>query len=189
MEKEVQPVGVLFADEPRAVIECLLFVANEPLDLGTLSEIAGITKSDARILLQQLEELYNGEGRGIRLVEVAGGFQLITRPEMAPYIEKLYKPHTAALSHAALETLAIVTYRQPITRAEIEQIRGVKVEGVLTTLMERKLIREVGRKEGPGRPILYGTTKEFLTYFGLKDLKELPDLATFQSNKDNAPEE
>lgn len=175
-------MAMLFKQETKAIIESLLFVAIEPLTLSTLSQVLGVAEDDLKLLLEELMEEYNSGTRGIQLIMVGGGYQITTRPQYAPYIEKLYKKRVPSLSHAALETLAIIAYKQPITKNEIELIRGVKVDGVVSTLMERNLIQEVGRKKGPGRPILYGTTTDFLTYFGLKDLSELPQL-------DELPEE
>jgi len=170
---------VLFSETLLAALECLLFVAAEPLSIKNLANILETKEKDTEELLDSLARKYNDKESGIQLVRLAGGYQLCTRPEFSGYIEKLYKPQAHALSRAALETLAIVAYRQPITRAEMEQIRGVKVDGVVNTLMEKKLIQEIGRKEGPGRPILYGTSGQFLQYFGLDDLEDLPDPEKF----------
>ena len=178
--KEVEKMAVLFPDETKGVIECLLFVANEPVSLQTICEITEIEKEDALELLKELQEEYRQRRRGLQIVEIAKGYQLCTRPEFASYIERYYKPQTSSgLSRAALETLAIVAYKQPITRGVIELIRGVKVDRAIATLMEKELIKEVGRKDGPGRPVLIGTTQDFLRYFGLKDLKDLPDPEEF----------
>jgi segregation and condensation protein B len=174
MEKHIISGELLSSENYKAILECLLFVAPEPLKLEDLMEVAGLNKQDLEIILAELINEYQSPNRGIQLVKIAGGLQLMTKPEFAPYIEKIYKPHFAMLSQAALETLSIIAYRQPVTRAEIEQIRGVKVEGVLTSLLEKKLVKECGRRNSPGRPILYGTTKEFLIYFGLKSLDDLP---------------
>jgi segregation and condensation protein B len=165
-------MGMLFSDEIRKNIECLLFVAGEPLSVEKLAEITGAEQETVMVLIKELEEFY--QDRGFALKEVAGGWQFATRPERAEIIEKYYRPKASLLSKAALETLAIIAYRQPITRADIEEIRGVKIDGVLSTLLERKLVQDVGRKNGPGRPILYGTTVQFLNFFGLKSLEELP---------------
>jgi segregation and condensation protein B len=120
------------------------------------------------------------EGRGVRLVEIAGGFRLVTKQEYATWIKRLDKTKSAAkLSRSALESLAIIAYKQPIVKSEIEEIRGVETSGVVRTLLERKLVRIVGRKEVPGRPIMYGTTKFFLEHFGLNDLTQLPPLREF----------
>jgi segregation and condensation protein B len=164
--------------ELKAVIECLLFVSDKPLSLGMLQGL--LEDVDRRTLLAALDELkaeYDQAQRAFQLVEIAEGYQLVTRVQYAPWIRKLYKSRAGSkLSRAALETLAIVAYRQPITKAEIEDIRGVSVDSVLNLLLERKLARIVGRKEVVGRPMLYGTTKEFLHYFGLKDLNDMPML-------------
>ncbi|MPN64529.1 Segregation and condensation protein B [bioreactor metagenome] len=120
-----------------------------------------------------------GENRGVTIIEVAGGYQMCTKPELMPIVEKLAGVQETRLSSAAMETLSIVAFRQPITKQEIENIRGVKVDKVLVTLLDRGLINEVGRKEALGRPILYGTTNDFLKCFGLKSLQDLPDLSDF----------
>lgn len=160
----------------KLILEALLVAAPGPLTLRKLAEITGIEERDARRLVSELKEEYDLAGRAIEIREVAGGYKIYTRPEYAPYVEKLFPERRPPISQAALETLAIVAYRQPITRAELEAIRGVKVSGVLDHLLESKLVVEVGRKMGPGRPILYGTGRGFLQYFGLNDLKELPPL-------------
>ncbi len=132
----------------------------------------------AEQVIRELEKEYNeNPNRGITLVQLAGAFQLVTKKEYSTYLKKLVEsPHTTNLSQAGLETLAIIAYKQPITRMEIEEIRGVKTERPLHTLMAKALIKEVGRAEGAGRAYLYGTTKEFLDYFGLKSIEELPPL-------------
>lgn len=161
----------------RAIVEALIFASTRPI---TVIEIASILEIDlelAKKLVQELQKVYESEVRGIQIIEVAGGYQMATRPEYGPYVEKLERPGRGTpLSRAALETLAVVAYRQPVTRSEIEDIRGVNVEGALSTLIERGLVREVGRKQAPGRPILYGTTSKFLQYFGINSLEDLPPL-------------
>jgi len=162
----------------KAVIEGLLFAAgDEGLTLKQMALVLEINESTALDIINELINDYQQAGRGINLVEVAGTYQLTTKKEHAVYLKKLVEsPSSSSLSQAALETLAIIAYRQPITRAEVEEIRGVKTERPIQTLMAKALIKEVGRAEGTGRAILYGTTKEFLEYFGLKTLKELPPL-------------
>lgn len=164
----------LFPDETKSIIEALLFVANEPLSVKTIAEITERSAYDVEVLLKEIKADCERQMKGFCLLEVAEGYSFITRSEYAPYIEKLVKPRLNALTQAALETLAIIAYKQPVTKSEIDEIRGVNSDSALNTLLERTLIEETGRKEGPGRPILYGTTKDFLKYFGLKDLKELP---------------
>jgi segregation and condensation protein B len=161
----------------KSILESLLFVADEPLTLHRLTEVlddAG--KDDIAAALNELQSDFENGQRGVRLVEVAGGYQLRTAAVNADYIKKLLGGRPARMSRATLETLAIIAYRQPITKAEIEAIRGVDVDGVVNTLLERNLIRAVARKDVPGRPFLYGTTPEFLQLFNLKDLSHLPTL-------------
>lgn len=164
--------------EYKAIVEGLLFAAgDEGLSLKQIASVLDVNDEQALTIIEELKEDYNQQSRGIHLIELAGVFQLATKKEHAPYLKKLVEsPGSSSLSQAALETLAIVAYRQPITRAEIEEIRGVKSDKPLQTLVAKALVKEVGRAEGTGRPILYGTTKEFLDYFGLKTLEELPQL-------------
>lgn len=159
----------------KPLVEALLFLTEEPLPSDKIAEIAGVSAKEVREVLAELRQEYNSPERGLQLMEIAKGFQLGTKPELAPVVEKLFKGEKSyTLSQAALETLAIVAFRQPVTRVDIESVRGVKVDGVVETLLKRRFIRMVGRKDAPGRPILYGTTRDFLKYFGLKDLSELP---------------
>lgn len=161
----------------RAGIEALIFASLEPVTIRTMAEALGLAEHTVRQITMDLMEEYRTARRGIQIVESAGGYIFLTHPECAEFVEKLQRtPRIVPLTQAALETLAIVAYRQPITRAEIENIRGVRVDSALTTLIERDLLEEVGRRDAPGRPILYGTTKHFLRYFGLRDLAELPGL-------------
>ena len=166
----------------RRLLEALLCVAWEPAPVKRLAEALGLEPKFTQELLLELQEAY--VGRGFQLVEIAGGWQFLTQPEAAPYIERLYKPRAQQLSKAALETLAIVAYRQPVTRAEIDNIRQVKSDAMLAKLMEKTLVKEVGRLDAPGRPILYGTTQEFLAAFGLVSLQELPPLADIDENEE-----
>ncbi|PGT83759.1 SMC-Scp complex subunit ScpB [Bacillus sp. AFS040349] len=164
--------------EWNSIVEALLFASgDEGLSLKQLAMVLELEEQEVKDILSELSDSYNQKNRGIELVEVAGHYQLTTKKEHATYLKKLVEsPGNASLSQAALETLAIVAYRQPITRAEIEEIRGVKTERPIQTLVSKILIKEVGRADGTGRAILYGTTKEFLEYFGLKSIKELPPL-------------
>ncbi len=167
-------MGLLFYEDMLAAVECLLFVADEPLSAERIAQVLELNLEDTIELLQLLGRNYTEHKRGIQLVELAGGYQILTRPELAVYVERLYKPQFQGLSHAALETLAIIAYKQPVTRGEIELIRGVQSDKAVSTLLDKQLIRELGRKDGPGRPILFGTTDQFLRHFGLKSLAELP---------------
>ncbi len=160
----------------KLIIEALLFVSHEPLTEKRLSEVLEeIDKESIREVLGELRKEYQ-EKSNLEIKEVAGGYQIFTSPDYAPWIEKLHRTRPTKLSQAALETLAMVAYNQPVIRAEIESIRGVDVSGVLHTLLEKNLIKILGRKKVIGRPLLYGITDDFLKYFGLKDVSELPSV-------------
>lgn len=163
------------------VIEAVLFTSGDPL---TLAELAAVCETDEPSLREALAALrtdYSASRRGLQLVEVAGGYQLTTRPEYAVWVGRLHRMiREVRVTRPALETLAIVAYRQPLTRHEVETIRGVDCAGVLKTLLERRLVKITGRKAAAGRPLLYGTGQEFLQCFGLKDLSELPKLREFE---------
>jgi len=166
----------------KSAIEALLFVSGNPLSLDRLMglfEEAAPERIETQI--EALRQEYNDRGAGIMLAELAGGYQLATRPDYVSWIRKFRSvKNSTKLSKAALETLAIVAYKQPITRTEVEAIRGVNIGGILRNLMERRLVKIVGKKDVPGRPMMYGTTPEFLQYFGLKDLSALPTLKEFR---------
>ena len=164
-------------EDIKSILESLLFVADGPLTIQRLGEVLeGVEKEDVRSTLDELQAELENSRRGVRLVEVAGGYQLRTAKVNADWVKKFLGGRPARMGRATLETLAIIAYRQPITRAEIEAIRGVDVDGVINTLLDRSLIRAVARKDVPGRPFLYGTTPEFLQLFNLKDLTHLPTL-------------
>ena len=164
-------------EDVKSIVESLLFVADGPQTLQRFGEVLeGVDKDTIQAVLNELQAEWETERRGIRLVEVAGGYQLRTAKVNADWVKKFLGGRPARMGKATLETLAIIAYRQPITRAEIEAIRGVDVDGVIGTLLERSLIRAVARKDVPGRPFLYGTTAEFLQLFNLKDLSQLPTL-------------
>jgi segregation and condensation protein B len=164
-------------EDVKSVIESLLFVADGPLTVQRFAEVLdGVDKETIQALLGEMQIELEAPSRGLQLVEVAGGYQLRTAKVNADWVKKFLGGRPARMGRATLETLAIIAYRQPITKAEIESIRGVDVDGVITTLLERNLIRAVARKDVPGRPFLYGTTAEFLQLFNLKDLTELPTL-------------
>jgi segregation and condensation protein B len=167
--------------ELKPILESLLFISVEPLPVETLKNILEIDKKEIERLVSELINEYLLRNSGLFIAEVAGGVQMVTNPVCAPWVKKLLATvFSARLSRQSLETLAIIAYKQPIIKAEVEAIRGVNSDGVLKTLLERRLIKILGRKEVPGRPLMYGTTKEFLQYFGLKDLTELPTLKEFQ---------
>jgi len=158
-----------------AQLEAVLFASDAPLPLERLVEALEGDPEAVRLGLEALRAAVEAPGRGLLLVEVAGGYRLVTRPEVAPALLRLQRLRLRSrLSRAAVETLAIVAYRQPVSRPEIEQLRGVSVDHVITALLERRLVRVVGRRAVPGRPLLYGTTREFLEHFGLRDLGDLP---------------
>jgi segregation and condensation protein B len=164
-------------DEVKSIVESLLFVADGPQSLQRFCELLdGVDEDVISDILQEMQGELDTHNRGIRLVEVAGGYQLRTAKANADWVKKFLGGRPARMGRATLETLAIVAYRQPITKAEIEAIRGVDVDGVIATLLDRNLIRAVARKDVPGRPFLYGTTPEFLQFFNLKDLSQLPTL-------------
>lgn len=159
-----------------AAMEALLFSTHHPLTAGRLAELLGLESTKPiRKAIKSLNEIYESSGRSFRVEQVAGGFQLLTQPEHGDLLKKLHqKEIDAKLTKAALETLAIIAYKQPILRAEIEAIRGVACGETIRSLMEKHLVKIAGRAEEPGRPILYGTTKRFLELFGLNSIKDLP---------------
>ncbi len=159
----------------KALLEALLFVAGEPLRLQDMKELTGLAEAELKDLIDELRAEYKERGGGLLISEIAGGYQMHTNPEQSEWARKLRGTAAASkLSPASLESLAIIAYKQPLTKPELEAIRGVNSDGVLKTLLDRHLIKVVGRKEIPGKPLLYGTTREFLVHFGLKDLSELP---------------
>lgn len=179
-------------DELKAIIEALIFASEKPLSLDRMKEI--IEDADRKDIIHCISLLHEDykDGRGFYLAEISEGYQFRTRPRYAQYLQKLYKIKAPKFSQPALETLAIIAYRQPITRAEVEVLRGVDAGGVIKSLLDKKLIKIVGKKDVPGRPMIYGTTKEFLEAFGLKDLKSLPtlkDLAELGERKEPAQAE
>jgi segregation and condensation protein B len=175
-EGEAIATGELARDQKLAFIEAALFAADEPLTVKRLAAMAGLTDgSEARRLVRKLQSFYDKDGTAFQVEELAGGFQLLTRPEYHSWLVRLRRSGTELrLSPAARETLAIVAYRQPIMRAEIEAIRGVQCGELLRLLMEKGMVRIAGRHDSLGRPVLYGTTKKFLQVFGLNSLRDLP---------------
>lgn len=174
MDSEETPLDI---QEVKAIIESLLFTSGEPLSRDVISEILQIDKKTTSRILDDMKDDYVRDRRGIQMVEFNNKYQLGTRPEHDKFIRKLLKTQSKqSLSRAAVETAAIIAYKQPITRMGVDSIRGVKCDRIIASLVEKKLIKEVGRMDTPGRPILYGTTDEFLKYFGLKYLSDLPKL-------------
>ena len=167
---------MLFREPETAALEALLFVAKDPLTLELLGEILELDLAKIKELLYELRTRYAVDSCGLTLLEINGGFKLGTKPKVARYIEILYKQPAQALSNAALEVLSIIAYKQPVTRGEVDFIRGVQSDRALATLVEKGLVKDVGRKDGPGRPILYATTEQFLLHFGLRSLEDMPDL-------------
>ncbi|MEI3596792.1 MULTISPECIES: SMC-Scp complex subunit ScpB [unclassified Oceanobacillus] len=173
--------------ELKAVAEGLLFATgDEGVTIKQLSKVLNITEDVATELIDELKDDYEQKTRGLKIMEANGVLHLTTKPEHSSYFKKLIEtPRSTRMSQAALETLAIIAYQQPITRAEIDEIRGVKSDGPVQTLLNRSLIEEMGRKETIGRPILFRTSKDFLTYFGLTSLDELPPLPETTDDTNN----
>ena len=175
-------------DEVKSILEAVLFAASEPISLKQLSQLFDdVSARQIRQLLMELSDEYQETNRSFQLIEIANGFQICTRPEYYPWIEKLHTRQVRVkLSPSALETLAIVAYKQPVTRAEVEEIRGVNSDSVLNSLIEKRMVRITGRKPGPGRSLLFSTTDEFLEQFGLKDLSTLPSMEEIEEILDQA---
>jgi segregation and condensation protein B len=164
-------------ESQKRIVEAVVLGAPEPVSAQKIAEVVpGLEAEDARALVTELGREYEEQGRAFEIWEVAGGYQLRTRPEYASYLRLLHRERPLRLSRAALETLAVVAYRQPVTRAEIEAVRGVEVDAVIRSLLDRQLVRIAGHREVPGRPMLYATTKRFLEVFGLGRLDDLPTL-------------
>ncbi|MBQ1252322.1 MAG: SMC-Scp complex subunit ScpB [Firmicutes bacterium] len=164
----------LFSTENRKAIEALLFSACEPLKLKEIAACAECSESTARDILMELTDFY--ADRGFHLEEIAGGWQFITDERTYPYLERLYQPKIHRLSKAAMETLAIIAYCQPVTRGEIENIRGVNADSIVSNLYEKGFLKEIGRKDTPGKPVLYGTSDKFLELLGINSLHDLPQV-------------
>lgn len=165
--------------ELKGVVESLVFVSETPVRCERLAETLEIDRDRIRLVLQELIEDYSEKCGGVVLQEVAEGYQFRTRPEHAEWVRRFQRSKPFRFSRPALETLAIIAYRQPVTRAEVEYLRGVDSGGVVKTLLDKRLIRILGKKDVPGRPMIYGTTRDFLEFFGLKDLSGLPALREF----------
>lgn len=163
-------------NELTGALEAVLFASGEPVSMESLKEILGIDAENVRELAAAYSKQLEERGSGLQLQQVAGGWQLVTKAQYFHYVERLSEERDKRLSPAAMETLSIVAFKQPITKQEIEHIRGVRIEKIMSKLLEMELIRELGRKDTIGRPILYGTTDTFLQCFGLNDISDLPEL-------------
>jgi segregation and condensation protein B len=180
-EADSTPLTVQNLSERKAIIEALIYVADEPLSAKSIAEVLREDQAVIEAGIASLVEEFNGRASGLQLREVAGGWQFATRPEYHEHIRAFLKSRPSAkLSLASLETLAVIAYKQPITVPEILDIRGVQSPSSIKTLLDKKLIVAKGRKEAVGRPMMYGTSKEFLIQFGLKDLSELPSIEDFE---------
>ncbi|MBN1958161.1 MAG: SMC-Scp complex subunit ScpB [Desulfuromonadales bacterium] len=168
-------------DKLKQLVEACIFAAETPLTLDRLCSILEAPRGDVRSALEALHQDYADEQRGFYLAEIADGYQFRTPAELAPFLRKLKKERATKFSRAAMETLAIIAYRQPITRAEIEYLRGVDSGGVMKTLLDKNLLRLLGKKDVPGRPLMYGTSRHFLELFGLRSLNDLPTLKEFSA--------
>ena len=167
----------MILEEAKSIIEAVLFVADRPLSAGQLAILIEMDSDDIELLIHELQKEYDDTKRSFQIMEIANGFQICTRSEYALWIKKFYTTEISSrLSMSALEALAIIAYKQPVTRAGVEEVRGVISDSVIRTLLERNLINITGRKDAPGRPLIYGTTSDFLIHFGLKDLNELPSI-------------
>ena len=167
----------------KSAIEALLFASDKPLTIEQARKVLdNLDPAQLRQVIEEMQADYAAAQRGIRIIEIAGGFQMITAPDFTPFLKKLFKErHVERLSKPALETLAIIAYKQPLTKQEIESLRNVNVDGVMKNLLDKSLLRVCGRKKAPGRPHVFGTTRQFLEYFGLKSLEELPKMEEFSS--------
>lgn len=182
--KQYEFEGTSEKSKIKSIIESLLFVSGEPLSAKDISNTIDISVKSLINIINEMIEEYKNEDRGINIICINGDYQLATKACNGEYIQKLLKKNKRqSLSQASLESLAIIAYKQPITRIDIDEIRGVKSESALLRLLEKGLIKEVGRLEVPGRPILYGTTEEFLRQFSLKELNELPSLDIYSENE------
>lgn len=166
----------MFMNELTGAFEAVLFASGEPVSAESLREILGMDAENVRELAEAYGRQLEERGSGLQLQQVAGGWQLVTRAKYFPYVERLSEERDKRLSPATMETLSIIAFKQPVTKQEIENIRGVRIEKIMSRLLEMELIRELGRRDTIGRPILYGTTDAFLQCFGLNDLSDLPEL-------------
>lgn len=197
MKNEFEQMYIEEADKTKiclSIIESLLFASGDPLKIKDIASIIESSLEYTEYLLNKLSKNYELEERGIKLISINGAYQLVTKKENSIYLQKLLKTNIRqSLSQASLETLAIIAYKQPVTRINIDEIRGVKSDSAVITLLDKKLIKEVGKLEVPGRPILYATTEDFLRYFGIENIKEMPSIEAIldefkEENKEDASE-
>lgn len=174
----------------QAIVESVLFAAGDAVELEKLADITDVDKKSLREIIKKMMDVYNYERRGIHIIQLDDAYQMCTRGEYYPYVSRLAEPRRKQnLSGAAMEVLSIVAYKQPVTRTVIENIRGVNCDYIVNRLVEKNLIKEVGRLDVPGRPILFGTTREFLRCFGISSLSELPDFESFAQNTETSSEQ
>lgn len=193
--EQLEIIDVSSREKNMSIIESLLFVSGEPLKIKQIANILELEISTTKLLIEELSKLYENNNHGIKLININDEYQLVTKKENSSFIQKLLKINSRqALSQASLETLSIIAYKQPITRVDIDEIRGVKSDRAIQTLMEKKLIKESGRLDVPGRPILFSTTEEFLRYFELETLEQMPSIkeleeAILKENSDEKTED
>lgn len=168
-------------DNLKSAIEALIFASDKPITFEQLKKVLGnLDNVSINKVIEELKTEYEVQNRGMRIIEIAGGFAMITCTAFSPFLKKLYKNrYSDKLSRPALESLAIIAYKQPLTKSEIESLRNVNVDGVMKSLLDKNLIRICGRKKVPGRPFVFGTTRQFLEHFGLKSLQDLPKIDDF----------
>lgn len=170
--------------QKKALLEALLFVAGEAVTLTHLTKATDMREPEVKRLAGELAADYKARGSGVIIVEIADSYQMVTDPDLGGWVKRFKNVSMMSkLSQPAIETLSIIAYKQPTTKLDVDQLRGVNSEGAIKSLLEKRLVKIVGRKEAPGRPFLYGTTREFLQYFGLKNLAELPPVSTAQSDE------
>jgi len=164
----------------KAILEALLFASGEPLTIGAIAKATSLSEQNIREIIRELTADYRDRNSGIVIAEIADGYEMATDPELAAWIRRMKNVHVSnKLSQPSIETLSIIAYKQPITKVEIDQLRGVNSDAAVKSLLDKRLIKIIGKKESPGRPFLYSTTNEFLQYFGLKNLTELPAIHDF----------
>ena len=164
----------------KAILEALLFASGEPLTIGAIAKATSLSEQNIREIIRELTADYRDRNSGVVIAEIADGYEMATDPELAAWIRRMKNVHVSnKLSQPSIETLSIIAYKQPITKVEIDQLRGVNSDAAVKSLLDKRLVKIIGKKESPGRPFLYSTTNEFLQYFGLKNLTELPAIHDF----------